>query len=87
MALDSKGNLWVFQRKPAGQPQLFKFGPDHKMIFQVGDDVIGHQMKAHGMAVDAGDNVWICDADGATVTEVSAPRKAADADRNQGKTR
>jgi len=71
VALDSKGNLWVLQRKPAGSPQLFKFGPDYKLIRQVGDDVIGHQDKAHGMAVDSEDNVWIVDTNGATVMKLS----------------
>ena len=75
VALDSKGNLWVFQRKAAGLPQLFKFGPDHKMLLQIGDDVIGHQQKAHGMAVDAEDNVWICDAGNATVMKLSPEGK------------
>jgi len=71
VALDSKGNLWVFQRKAAGSPQLHKFDPEHKLILQIGDDVIGHQDKAHGMAVDAEDNVWISDANGATVMKLS----------------
>jgi len=71
VALDSKGNLWVFQRKAAGSPQLYKFDADHKLILQIGDDVIGHQEKAHGMAVDAEDNVWISDANGATVIKLS----------------
>ena len=71
VALDSKGNLWVFQRKPAGSPQLYKFDADRKLILQIGDDVIGHQDKAHGMAVDAEDNVWIADTNGATVMKLS----------------
>jgi streptogramin lyase len=71
VALDSKNNLWVFQRKAAGSPQLYKFDPDHKLILQIGDDVIGHQDKAHGMAVDAEDNVWIADTNGATVMKLS----------------
>jgi sugar lactone lactonase YvrE len=71
VALDSKGNLWVFQRKAAGSPQLYKFDPDYKLILQIGDDVIGHQDKAHGMAVDADDNVWIADTNGATVMKLS----------------
>lgn len=73
--IDSKGNLWVFQRNPAGQPQLFEFGPDRKLVRTVGEDVIGHQLKAHGMAIDAEDNVWICDADGATILKVSPEGK------------
>ena len=71
VALDSKGNLWVFQRKAAGSPQLYKFDADYKLILQIGDDVIGHQEKAHGMDVDAEDNVWISDTDGATVMKLS----------------
>jgi len=71
VALDSKGNLWVFQRKAAGSPQLYKFDPEYKLILQVGDDVIGHQDKAHGMAIDAEDNVWIADTNGATVMKLS----------------
>ena len=71
VALDSKGHLWVFQRKAAGSPQLYKLDADYKLILQIGDDVIGHQEKAHGMAVDAEDNVWISDTDGATVMKLS----------------
>jgi hypothetical protein len=71
VALDSKGNLWAFQRADAGKPQLFKFDPNHKLILQVGPDVIGYQDKAHGMAVDGEDNVWITAANGATVMKVS----------------
>ncbi|HJZ78898.1 MAG TPA: hypothetical protein VKD91_01090 [Pyrinomonadaceae bacterium] len=71
VALDSKGNLWVFQRKTVGSPQLYKFDPQHKLILQIGDEVIGHQEKAHGMAVDREDNVWISDADGATVMKLN----------------
>src|SRR5437773_5029891 len=71
VALDSKGNLWVFQRADPGRPQLFKFDPDYKLILQVGQDVIGYQDKAHGMAVDAADNVWITAANGATVMKIS----------------
>ena len=58
-----------------GQPQLFEFGPDHKLIRTVGEDVIGHQSKAHGIAVDRDDNVWICDASGSTVMKISPEGK------------
>lgn len=73
--IDSKGNLWAFQRNAAGNPQLFEFGPDRQAIRTVGDDVIGHQEKAHGMAIDAEDNVWICDANGSTVMKLSPEGK------------
>ena len=75
VALDSKGNLWVFQRADEGKPQLFKFDPNYKLILQVGPDVIGYQAKAHGMAVDSEDNVWITAAGTATVTKISPDGK------------
>ena len=75
VALDSKGNLWAFQRADAGKPQLFKFDPNHKLILQVGPEVIGYQDKAHGMAVDAEDNVWLSAANGATVTKINPEGK------------
>jgi len=71
VALDSKENLWVFQRAEVGKPQLFKFGPDYSLLLTVDPDVIGYQDKAHGMAVDAEDNVWICATNGATVMKLS----------------
>jgi hypothetical protein len=75
VALDSKRNLWVFQRADAGKPQLFKFDPDYKLTLQVGADVIGYQDKAHGMAVDSEDNVWITAASSATVMKISPDGK------------
>lgn len=75
VALDSKGNLWAFQRAEAGKPQLFKFDPNHKLILQVGPEIIGYQDKAHGMAVDADDNVWITAATSATVTKIGPDGK------------
>jgi hypothetical protein len=75
VALDSRGNLWAFQRKPAGSPQLYKFDPNNKLILQIGDDVIGHQEKAHGMTVDREDNIWIADTNGATVMKLSPDGK------------
>jgi hypothetical protein len=71
VALDSKGHLWVFQRKPAGVSQLFKFDRNHQLVLEVAPDAIGYQEKAHGMAVDADDNVWIVDTNGATVMKLS----------------
>jgi len=75
VGLDSKGNLWVFQRADPGKPQLFKFDANATLILQVGPDVIGYQDKAHGMAVDSDDNVWITAANGATVMKVSPDGK------------
>ena len=75
VALDSKGNLWVFKRSPVGVVQLMKFDPSHKLILEVPESVIGHQAKAHGMAVDRDDNVWITDNGQATVMKLSPQGK------------
>lgn len=75
VAVTSKGELWVLQRNAVGNPQLFEFDRNYKMMRAIGDDVIGHQEKAHGMAVDAQDNVWICDANGATIEEINPDGK------------
>jgi streptogramin lyase len=75
VALDSKGYLWVFKRSPAGVTQLMKFDPNHKLVLQVPESVIGHQDKAHGMAVDKNDNVWITDNGQATVMKLSPEGK------------
>ena len=75
VALDSKGNLWVFKRSPIGVTQLMKFDANHKLVLEVPESVIGYQEKAHGMAVDAQDNVWIADAGQATVKKLSPDGK------------
>ncbi len=71
VALDSQGNLWVLQRKSIGNPQLYKFDRDYNLILEVGPDVLPYHVKAHGMAVDSEDNVWVIDTSGATVTKLS----------------
>jgi len=75
VAINSRGHLFAFQRNAAGKPQLFEFDQNHKLVRAIGDDVIGHQNKAHGMAVDADDNVWICDENGDTVMKLSPEGK------------
>jgi DNA-binding beta-propeller fold protein YncE len=75
VATDSKGNLWAFQRNAPGQPQLFEFDAAHKLVRTIPEGVIGHIYKAHGIAVDAQDNVWICDADGSIVMKLSPEGK------------
>jgi hypothetical protein len=75
VALDSKGNLWAYKRSPAGTAQLHEFSPDHKLIRTVGEDVLGHAIKAHGMAIDVRDNVWLTDAGRAIVQVVSPEGK------------
>jgi sugar lactone lactonase YvrE len=64
VGIGPNGNIWVLQRVAVGKPALFEFDKDHKMVRAIGDDVIGHLFKAHGIAVDSENNVWICDANG-----------------------
>jgi len=75
VAINSKQHLFAFQRNAAGKPQLFEFDASHKLVRSIGEDVIGHQNKAHGMAIDAEDNLWICDENGDTVTKLSPQGK------------
>jgi hypothetical protein len=75
LGIDSNGNILVYQRKAPGHPQLFKFDSHFRLILTVGEDVIGHQDKPHGMAVDGDDNVWLCDINGATVMKLSPAGK------------
>src|SRR5579863_72642 len=75
VAINSKGHLFAFQRNPAGKPQLFEFDESHKLVHTIGEEVIGHQNKAHGMAIDAQDNIWICDENGDTVMKLSPAGK------------
>jgi hypothetical protein len=75
VGFDSHDNLWVLQRAPEGVPALSKFGPDHKLLFSLGDDVLGHLNKAHGMNVDAQDNAWIADPNSSIVMEISPEGK------------
>jgi sugar lactone lactonase YvrE len=75
VAINSKQHLFAFQRNPAGKQQLFEFDQNHKLVRTIAEDVIGHQTKAHGMAIDAQDNIWICDEHGDTVMKLSPEGK------------
>ena len=75
VAINSKGHLFALQRNAPGKPQLFEFDENHKLVRTIGEDVIGHQNKAHGMAIDAEDNIWICDENGDTVMKLSPQGK------------
>jgi hypothetical protein len=75
VAVDSHDNVWILQRKPKGQPQLYKFGPKGDLLLSVPGDVLGFQEKAHALATDASDNVWVSDSNGATVKELSPDGK------------
>ena len=46
-----------------------------KLLLTIGDNVITHHAKAHGIAVDAQDNLWITDAAGAVAKKISPDGK------------
>jgi hypothetical protein len=75
VAIDRDGNFWAYQRSPAGRPALFKFDKNRKIILTVGDDVLGHLDKAHGMTIDGEGNLWIAAANSALVMKVSPQGK------------
>jgi hypothetical protein len=75
VAVDSKGDFWAYQRSPVGRPALFKFDKNRKIVFTVGDDVLGHLDKAHGMTIEGEDNLWIASANSALVMKVSPQGK------------
>ena len=75
VALDSKGNLWVFQRTPPGSPKLFQFSSDGKLLKSLPESVTGPVIKAHGMAIDADDNIWVLDTSLATAKKISPDGK------------
>ncbi len=75
VAIDSKGNLWVLQRTAPGKPQLFEYDRSFHLIRTVGQNITGPLEKAHGIKVDANDNVWISDANNAIVLKISPTGK------------
>ena len=75
VGIDSKGNAWVLQRPAPGQPQLFQFGPDNRLVRTVPNAVIGELEKGHTIKVDREDNVWISDANGGIVLKLSPQGK------------
>jgi hypothetical protein len=75
VAVDPQGYFWAYQRSPAGRPTLFKFDRNHKIILTVGDDVLGHLDKAHGMTMDAQGNLWIAASNSALVMKISPEGK------------
>ena len=70
--MDSKGNIYAFLRNGLGKPMLFEWDATHKFVKSFGVDIAG---KPHGLAVDAQDNLWVCDQFGDTVMKLSPEGK------------
>jgi hypothetical protein len=75
IGIDSKDNLWVVQRSQVGTDSISKFDPSGKRLLTLGDSVVGHFHKAHGMNVDANDNAYFSDESGAVIVKVSPDGK------------
>lgn len=67
--IDSRGRFYVFHR---GKQPILCFDRDGKFLRSWGDDLIG---KAHGLRVDADDNVWVTDIKHHTVFKFSPKGK------------
>jgi len=50
VGVDSKDNVWVWQRNKPDIPALFKFGPDHKLLFAVPPEATDHSTPFRGHA-------------------------------------
>jgi hypothetical protein len=77
VGVDTKDNVWVWQRNQPDQPALFKFGPDHKLLFSVPPDVTNHTppFRGHGMGVDGDGNAWVINEAGAFIEKFSPEGK------------
>ena len=65
VATTSKGHIIVFNRGPF---PLLEFDAQGAFVRSLGEGQVG---RAHGMRVDADDNIWITDVSGQTVTKMS----------------
>ena len=85
VGVDSKDNVWVIQRAPVGTDAISKFDKNGKLLFRLGDSVIGHFNKAHGMNVDAQDNAYFADPSGAMILKISPDGKVLKTIGTRGK--
>jgi sugar lactone lactonase YvrE len=72
IAMNSKGHMYAVVRNDPGKPMLFEWDQNYKLVNSFGVDIAN---KAHGLAVDSEDNVWLCDQFGDTVMKFSPEGK------------
>ncbi len=71
-SVDSKDNIWVYQRNRGTTPALMKFSPDYKLLVAVDPALTnGAPFNAHDAKVDSEDNIWTADEAGAVVQKFS----------------
>ena len=74
VAVNSKGHIFAFMRQNygSGAPQLAEWDANYKFVKAWGP---GIAVRAHGMKIDAQDNIWVADQSGPTVMQYSPEGK------------
>ena len=68
VAVDSRGHIFVYHRPEVGKPPLLEFDATGKFVKAFGGEL--QIVRAHGMRIDAGDNIWITDVTSHTVSKL-----------------
>ena len=68
VAVDSRGHIFVYHRPETGKPPLLEFDETGKFVKAFGSEL--QIVRAHGMRIDAGDNIWITDVNSHTVAKL-----------------
>ena len=68
VAVDSRGHIFVYHRPEVGKPPLLEFDATGKFVKAFGSEL--QIVRAHGMRIDAGDNIWITDVTSHTVSKL-----------------
>src|SRR5262245_54701735 len=72
IAMNSRGHFFVFHRATAGKPQVLEFDANQKFVRGFGEDIAS---RAHGIRIDAEDNIWLCDQGGNVVIKMNPQRE------------
>ena len=87
VAVDSRGHIFVYHHPGVGRPPLLEFDATGRFVKAFGSEL--QIVRAHGMRIDAGDNVWITDVKAHTVSKLDRNGKLlmtlGKVDRESGK--
>ena len=77
VGIDGKDNAWIWERNEAGKPALFKFDPDHKLLFTVDAALTDQTMpfRGHGMCVSTDGKAMVLNEYGQVAKEFSPDGK------------
>jgi tripartite motif-containing protein 71 len=68
VAVDSRDHIFVYHRPEAGRAPLLEFDATGKFVKAFGTEL--QIVRAHGMRIDASDNIWITDVNSHTVSKL-----------------